>query len=144
MMKNKLDKILATIPVFAAAITPMSVFAATGYQTSSENVTYSNAITQDATNNTVNVTVTQTSTFSVSIPKNISLSGASGENNEANYSIAVTGNIASDETINVVPDTNFKMKDIKQIKDDIDANVTQVVTKFVISSNILTSLMNNI
>lgn len=131
MMKNKLNKILATIPVFATMVTPMSVFAATGYQTSSENVTYSNAITQDAANNVVNVTVAQTSTFSVSIPKNISLSGASGETNEANYSIAVTGNIASDEVVKVTPSSSFQMTDSKGVKKALTATVKQPVTKFV-------------
>lgn len=127
---KKINKVLAIIPALVSVM-PMSVFAATGYQDTKEGVTYENDIVADKSQNECEVLVTQTSSFSVVIPKTIILNGTVGNTNFANYNVTVKGNIASDETINVVPDTNFKMKDIKQIKDDIDANVTQVVTKFV-------------
>lgn len=128
---NKLNKILATVPVLATTIMPMSVFAATGYQDTNEGVTYSNNIEADKAQNECEVLVTQTSSFSVVIPKTVILNGKVGKVNDADYNVTVKGNIASDETINVVPDSTFKMKDIKKVKDDIDANVTQSVTKFV-------------
>lgn len=128
---NKLNKILAAVPVVATALMPMSAFAATNYSTSTEGVTYSNAITADAPTNTVNVTVAQKSTFSVTIPKNITLLGTAGQSNAANYTVTTSGNIASNEVINVTPVTSFKMNDSKGVKKALNATVTQSVTKFV-------------
>jgi hypothetical protein len=129
-MNNK--KLMAAIPMVATLLTPMTTFAATSYKTtsaSSTNVT--TPITADAETNTVNVSVTQGSTFSVTIPKTIVLNGAVGAANEASYDITVSGNIASDEVVSVTPDASFQMTDNKGVKSALTATVTQTVTKFV-------------
>lgn len=76
------------------------------------------------------VTVSQKSTFSVTIPKTVVLKGDFGEVNKADYTISVKANIASDEIITVSPQTSFDMKDKSNIKTK-QASVTQNVTKFV-------------
>ena len=128
-MKN--TKLMAAIPMVATIIMPMTAFAATGYETSSDNVTYSDEINDDAATNTVDVTTTQASTFSVTIPKTIILNGTKGDINQATYKVSASGNYASDEVINVVPTTSFKMKDSKGLKSELTATVSQPITKFV-------------
>ena len=122
-------KLMAIVPMLTMAM-PMTVFAATDYTTSAENVTYTDAITADSTPQ-VQVSVSQTSTFSVKIPKTITLNGKVGETNDASYEVEVSGNIASNEVVTVAPTTTFKMKDNSGVKADIDATVTQAVQKFV-------------
>lgn len=134
-MKN-LNKFMAIMPLAASVVAPMSAFAATGYTTTTESVDYiENGLTQDYDNTAdetkVDVLVAQASTFTVSIPKRIVLNGARNEKNDADYTVKVSGNIASDEMVHVTPATGFKMHDDKGIKADLDTVVTQAVTKFV-------------
>ena len=134
-MKN-FSKMMAIMPMVASILATMSAFAATGYKTSEEDVTYrENGLTQDYDNTAdetkVDVLVTQASTFTVSIPKRIVLNGAVNEKNDADYVVKVAGNIASDEIIHVTPASTFKMRDDKGVKADLDTTVTQTVTKFV-------------
>jgi hypothetical protein len=137
-MRN--TKLMAAIPMVATLIAPMTAFAATSYKTTSASVTnVANAITADAPTNDVSVSVTQGSTFSVTIPKTIVLNGTAGAANEAQYDVKVSGNIASNETINVVPVTSFKMSDVKGVKAQLDATVTQTYTKFVDSQVTISS-----
>lgn len=133
---KKLNKFMAIMPLAASIVTPMSAFAATGYTTTEEDVTYrEDGLTQDYDNTAdetkVDVLVAQASTFTVSIPKRIVLNGAVNEKNDADYTVKVAGNIASDEVIHVTPASTFKMSDDKGIKTDLDTTVTQSVTKFV-------------
>ena len=129
-MKN--TKIMAAIPMVATLVMPMTAFAATDYTTTTESVDYTNGtFTRDTENTPTHVTVTQGSTFSVSIPKEVVLDGTANGTNAATYKLTVSGNIASNETINVVPDTSFKMSDVKKVKADINATVAQPITKFV-------------
>ncbi len=134
-MKN-LNKFMAIMPLAASIIAPMSAFAATGYTTSSESVNYDGGTLNADYDNTadetkVDVTVAQTSTFTVSIPKRIVLNGAVDEKNDADYTVKVSGNIASDEMIHVTPPANFLMHDDRGVKADLNTVVTQNVTKFV-------------
>lgn len=134
-MKN-LNKFMAIMPLAASVMAPLSAFAATGYTTTEESVNYiENGLTQDYDNTAdetkVDVLVAQASTFTVSIPKRIVLNGAVGQKNDADYTVKVSGNIASDEMIHVTPATGFKMHDDKGVKADLDTTVTQGVTKFV-------------
>jgi hypothetical protein len=138
-MRNK--KLMAAIPMVATLIAPMTAFAATSYTTTNESVTnVTSAITADADTNQVDVSVTQGSTFSVTIPKTIVLNGKVNEDNQATYKVTVSGNIASNETINVVPsgsgtdasnNPTFAMKDSAKVKSDLTATIKQTVTKFV-------------
>jgi hypothetical protein len=125
-------KILATIPILPTLATPMVTFAATNYATTNAYSTnIENPITSDEDINKVNVSVTQGSTFSVSIPKTIVLDGDADKANESTYTINVDGNIASDEVIVVEPDTTFTMSDVKGIKKDLNGTISQTITKFV-------------
>lgn len=65
-----------------------------------------------------------TTDFSVLIPKKITL----GSSKTSSYTVTVTGDIASDTSIIVKPDTTFKMKDISgssNPKEDVVATITQ-------------------
>ena len=50
------------------------------------------------------VTVQKTSEFEVTIPKEVVLDGSTGT---AAYKVKAKGDIAGDQTLNVIPDTNF-------------------------------------
>lgn len=129
-MKN--TKLMAAIPMVATMVMPMTAFAATDYETTKSDVDYTGGtFTNDEKDTATHVTVTQGSTFSVRIPKEVVLDGTANGDNSAEYTVSVSGNIASDETINVVPDATFSMKDVKGVKADIKATVAQPVTKFV-------------
>jgi hypothetical protein len=141
-MRN--TKLMAAIPMVATLIAPMTAFAATSYTTTSASVTNATAITADAETNQVDVSVTQGSTFSVTIPKKIVLTGTVGQTNKSDYSVTVSGNIASNEVINVVPsgtgtdsskNPTFSMSDDKGVKTALTATISQTVTKFVDSQS---------
>lgn len=69
----------------------------------------------------------QTSTFTVTIPKQIVL----GETKASDYTVNVKGDISSDKQVKVAPDANFNMSDIGTVgtrKADVEATVTQDVT----------------
>lgn len=70
------------------------------------------------------VLYTQTSTFTVTIPKQIVL----GETKASDYTVNVKGDISSDKQVKVAPDANFNMKDQAAVgikKADVEATVTQ-------------------
>lgn len=73
------------------------------------------------------VYVSQQSTFGVVIPKVIILDGQSGT---ADYQTSVYGNIAGKETIGIIPNDTFEMKDSDNVKENIVANVSQEKTSF--------------
>ena len=124
-------KLITAIPMLATMVMPMTTFAATGYTTSGANTTYSDEITSDADKNTVNVNVSQASTFKVIIPKNIVLNGTKDADNSSTYVVQVTGNVASDEVVKVIPDATFQMEDEAKMKASLTATVNQPVQKFV-------------
>ena len=104
---------------------------ATEYQTIGEE----NNISTYGTRNTITnegdfdtyVYVSQQSTFSVVVPKVLVLDGQTGY---ADYQVSVLGNIAGKETIGVIPNDSFEMKDIDGVKANIVANVSQDKTSF--------------
>lgn len=65
------------------------------------------------------------STFKVTIPKSITLSG---ETKTGEYKVACEGNIAGNEYITVAPDKNFAMTQTG--KEAVTATVTQATTNF--------------
>lgn len=132
-MKN-LNKVMAIMPLAASMVAPMSAFAATSYTTSEAAVLETQTVEGDASGEEarqVEVSVTQASAFSISIPKRITLNGAKGATNDSDYNVKVAGNIASDEMITVTPVATFKMSDTKGVKTDLNAEVTQAQTKFI-------------
>lgn len=172
-MKNK--KLLSAAMAATMLMgTAMPVFAATENDTNSigsvaEDITnvdkvgydkvqnqkseYSDEITADANTNTCEAYLTKASTFSVVIPKTIVLDGAAKTNNTGVYSVTVKGNIAGDDIISVVPETNSKvvskqgnsLDDTKVQfylgqpgKKDIVATVTQPKTTFQINDGMVT------
>ena len=143
-MKFK-NKLLAIMPIASSMLLPITAFAETGYITSTESVDYNtnNPIETDKTNTDeetkVDVTVSQTSTFSVKIPKVMVLNGAVGQKNDADYEVTVSGNIASDEVVSVTPPSDFKMHDDRGRKADLTTTITQEKTRFVNQESYLSS-----
>ena len=89
----------------------------------------------EAVNETQNISANETaqtsvyaevgSTFTVTIPKKITLSG---ETKSGTYNVTCTGDIAGDEFISVAPAASFDMT--QKGKEDVTATVTQETTKF--------------
>lgn len=120
-MKNKiLTSLMAATMVMGST---MPVFAAT---TAQQTVNQTEA--DPGTTRETEVTYTQSSTFTVTIPKTIALDGST---KTADYDVNVKGDIASDKQVKVAPDTIFKMVDqstAAKKKTDVDASVTQAET----------------
>jgi len=108
----KLNKIIA--PLLAGAMV-VALAAPVGVN-AAEVATGSNA---------VEVYATQSSTFTVTIPKTIILDGKLGT---GAYSVDVKGNISGTDIITVTPDAEFVMKQAG--KDDIKTTVTPSATEF--------------
>ena len=88
-------------------------------QKQGETTTYYDEVTEDVEQNTL-VYVSQASTFSVVIPKTIILDG---KTKNATYVVTVNGNIGGEETVEVIPDDSFLMKQLG--KNDITSIVSQ-------------------
>ncbi len=128
-MKSK--KILVLFGVLFLSLSSIhGVKAETEYENSDSSVSYASGTVSSDSNEDCQVSVSQTSTFSVTIPKYIVLNGAAGETNDAEYDVNVTANIASDEKIVVEPPENFEMKDNSGIKTKT-ATITQPAYVFV-------------
>lgn len=133
-MKNFI-KILSTFSIPIMTLMPLTTFAASNnHNNTEENVSYQDSILKDNDKNETEVKVTQASTFSISIPKQIVLNGTKGEKNDADYIIAVKGNIASDEIVTVKPDDYFILTNTKNKENKLTTNVSQDATKFVIEN----------
>lgn len=79
--------------------------------------------TQSITNTgeqTATVNYDKPSTFSVSIPKTITL----GSNGTAEYTVSVTGDIYGNEQVTVIPDASFAVKNAEGKSDITAANLT--------------------
>lgn len=100
---------------------------------------YSPEITADAATNEVLVYASQASTFSVVIPKTIILDGTKGEVNKGDYVVTTKGNIGGAETVHVVPDASFAMKQAGKV--DITATVAQPKTNFVVTERTAESMV---
>lgn len=120
-MKNKiLTSLMAATMVMGST---MPVFAAT---TATDTINETQV--ESGTTRPVEVTYTQSSTFTVTIPKTIALDGST---KTADYDVNVKGDIASDKQVKVAPNTTFKMVDQSKAakkKTDVDASVTQTET----------------
>ena len=81
-------------------------------------------ISSDSTEAT-KVTASKGSTFTVTIPTLIVLDGELGT---AGYTVKVTGDIAGDEYVSVVPDEKFNMS--SNGKEDVEATVSQNKTEW--------------
>lgn len=95
----------------------------------SKESTYSNDIAISGMEN-VEVYASQGSSFSVKIPKVIILDGVNGN---GAYSVAVKGNIAGDQSINVNGQDSFKLSEQTSEatkKSDITAQLSQVKNKW--------------
>lgn len=78
----------------------------------------------DGTNNPVKVTASHSSTFSVVIPKEITLENTSGSDYSSKYTVKVTGDIAGNETVTVEPAVStFELQQTN--KSDLNAEVVQ-------------------
>lgn len=129
MNKNKiLTAIMAGTMIMGSA---MPVFAAT---TETQGVGEEEATA--GTTRETDVLYSQSSTFSVTIPKTIVLDGAT---KDSDYTVNVKGDISSDKQVSVAPQdaidtvdgTNFYMKDVSAVankKADVEATVTQDAT----------------
>lgn len=117
-MKNKiLTSLMAATMVMGSAV---PVFAAT-----TEDQHVSQAEADPGTTRETEVKYSQSSTFTVTIPKTIVLDGST---KASDYNVNVKGDISSDKQVTVTPDASFKMKDQSSAakkKADVDATVTQ-------------------
>jgi hypothetical protein len=127
-MKKKSAKFMAAIPMVATIILPITALAE--YNTYSLSQT---DLKEGTTSKEVTVTYEQASTFSVTIPKTITLGDKEGE-----YKIKVVGDLSSDKKVTVTPQDdnadldgiNFKMSDTSNMgtsskKADVWATVIQ-------------------
>lgn len=104
-----------------AAVCALPTFA---YTNSTETVNETQNISANETAQT-SVYAEVGSTFTVTIPKKITLSG---ETKSGTYNVTCTGDIAGDEFVSVAPDASFEMS--QKGKDDVTATVAQEITKF--------------
>jgi len=84
-----------------------------------------------AANSGADVFATQSSNFTIRIPKQLVLSGDEGT---GAYRVAVKGNISGTDIITVTPDADFYMK--QEGKSDILATITQLKTDFTYADGI--------
>lgn len=131
MNKNKLYSALMAGTMMMGTTLP--VFAAT---TESQDVTQTEA--DSGTTRATEVLYTQASSYTVTIPKTITLDGAT---KAADYGVKVSGDISSDKKVSVVPQdvladetgVNFYMVDQATTatkKADVVATVTQNATEW--------------
>lgn len=73
------------------------------------------------------VYASQASSFTVTIPKEVTLDGETGT---ADYEVNVKGDISGDQHITVIPDASFAMAEVGGQKADITATVTQAETEW--------------
>ena len=98
---------------------------ALAYENSTANVDATAEITAPVDAEECEVYAEVGSDFTVTIPKKITLDGAT---KTGSYTVSCTGNIAGDEYVSVTPDAQFAMKQAG--KADVTASVTQETTKF--------------
>ena len=129
MRRNKkLVKVLTGTLATAMLVSgTIPAYAATG--TSGTNSTLAVTTTEAVEGtNAVNVYAQIGSSYTVTIPKTITLDGST---KTGSYTVSVAGDIAGDETVKVVPDASFKMSQTD--KADVTASVTQDKTAWEVS-----------
>lgn len=80
------------------------------------------------------VSYSQNSTFSVTLPKKIPLNS----DKKGNYEISVNGDIKGDEKVVVIPDSTITMIDAEG-KNNVTGTITQIKTEFTYTDFISTS-----
>ena len=106
--------------LLVTAMAAMPMLGMFGGDYASAAVTKEDTFTQNTTED-VKVTLTQQSTFSVIIPKEIEKVTTSTYSD--NYTVKVTGNIAGNQQVTVKPDTSFDL--LQSNKSKITAKVEQ-------------------
>lgn len=108
--------VMSVVPAFAATTVNKDAFEALqDNESSTEGVDYHDDLdgtfgTQDNAQST-EVGVQQAMSYVVTIPSFISLAGAKGAANEANFNVTVTGDISGEKQINVKPDLTLAQVD---------------------------------
>lgn len=97
------------------------------------------ATASNATQNDVLVVASQSSTFTVTIPKRITLDGSTGT---ADYKVTVQGDITGEEVITVAPSKTFEM--VSAGKKAIIATVTQVKEAFSVALDTMEGLLEGV
>lgn len=121
MKRKAVSGLLILMSVFTMGINPISTFA-------EDTDTTATVTTQDVTtagSQEATVTYKQESAFTVTIPKEITLSS----DKTASYNVKVQGDISGNETITVTPDATVTLSDANG-KTDVTGNITQAVTSF--------------
>ena len=77
--------------------------------TNVRGVIENNSSITGAGSQTVTVTASKGSSFSITIPKRIELDNTTNTESESIYTVQIKGDIASDEVITVSPDSSFNM-----------------------------------
>ncbi len=126
-MKLKRILSLALIATMLLSMTITPAFAASTTPNSTENVETETYTDHVDGSEAVEVTATVASTYSVTIPKTITMSGA---NKSADYTVSVSGDIADNETVKVAPDASFLMNTAKGDKAAVTATITQDKTEW--------------
>ena len=128
---KKYFKLFAGMMAFAFVIGTVPVGSAQAATASQENIETG---TYEAGGNQIcNVEVTKASSFSVTIPKNVVLGGAAGNENSVSYTVTVKGDLAGYGTVTVDPEDSFAFSQTD--KDDITATVEQTKTTFSIGQD---------
>jgi hypothetical protein len=136
-MKRKLVAAMLSLSMVAATASP--VFAAstvTNSTASISSLTIEKTQADGDTTADMEVNASVASSYTVTIPKSITLAGVKGGESTGTYYIQVTGDIAGDEQITVVPtgtdtgaDNKFLMKQAN--KTSIEATITQPISTWI-------------
>lgn len=118
----KLKKICISMLAMSMLFTCSNAFAAEKYVNSTKSFTTGEA--EAGINETI-VSATVGENYTVIIPKKITLDG---ESKTGDYKVSVTGDIAGDHYVSVVPETSFSMS--QSGKDNVTADVEQSKNKF--------------
>lgn len=121
-MRRKKIACLLLAGMMLLSVAPTQAFAATKNSTAA--VTAGDAVTTDGSQ-ACEVDVRIASTFSVTVPKKITLDGTT---KSGAYTVSCKGDIAGNESVSVVPDTTFEMSQTG--KANVQAAVTQEKTTF--------------
>lgn len=118
-MKKKILVAVMAMAMVATTVTPQ-IFATADEKTQ---------IVTENKSAATEVKYSQTSTFSVTVPKTITL----GADKTSSYTVDVNGDIASNENVTVTPDATVTMKDVNSIKADVTGTITQDKTSWIYS-----------
>ena len=117
-MKKRILATIMALTMVVTAVTPQ-IFATV-------DETQSVAANESAA---TEVKYSQTSTFSVTVPKTITL----GADKTSSYTVDVNGDIASNENVTVTPNATVTMKDVNSIKADVIGTIEQNKTSWIYS-----------